>query len=245
MQHILEVLLQGRGLFERAFFLVDLERGNACGGGDSMTGVSIAMEYLDHVLRTIHVRIVDLVAHEYGAHRDDAVGKALGCRDDVRCHIESLRAECMSDAAECGDHLIEDQQYSVFVTDLAQTLEVARRRRYHAGRSRYRLDDDGRDIAAIMQSAQPLEVFCELDAVLGQSARERVALYIQCVPEVVDTGNHCRTEYLAIRHDPANRHATKVDAVVALLTTDQPRAIAFAARAMIAQRNLQGSVHRL
>ena len=48
-----------------------------------MARVRVAVEQLDHVLRAVHERVVDFVTHEHGAHRHDAVGQALGRRDDV------------------------------------------------------------------------------------------------------------------------------------------------------------------
>ena len=62
------------------------------------------------------------VVHEHRAHRDDAVGQALGGGDDVRHHAEILGGKRRAEAAEAGDDLVEDQQDAVLGADLAQPL---------------------------------------------------------------------------------------------------------------------------
>ena len=59
------------------------------------------------------------------------------------------------------------------------------------------------------------------------------------MPHVIDAGEQVRAEHFAIRHHAADRHATEIDTVVALLATDQASAIAFAARPVIAKCNFQ------
>ena len=137
------------------------------------------------------------------------------------------------------------QQYAVLVADLAQSLQVSRRRRNDAGRSRHGFDDNRGDIAAVVQQAKPGEVFRQLDTVLRQTAGERIAFYIERMAQMIDTGKQYRTEHLAIRHDAANRHAAEVHTVIALLAPDEPCTVAFAARAVIADGDLQCGVDRL
>ena len=133
----------------------------------------------------------------------------------------------------------------MLITDLAQALEIARRRRYHAGGARNRLDDNGRDIAAIVQRAQAFEIIGQVCTPLGLAATERVVFEIQGVPQVIDAGNQRGAEDLAIRDDAANRHAAEIDAVIAFLAADQARPVAFAASAVITDRDLESRVYRL
>ena len=77
----------------------------------------------------------------------------------------------------------------------------------------------------------------------GQAAGERVARDIQCMAQVIDAGQQQGREHLAVRYDAADRHATKVDAVIALFTADQPRTVAFTACAVAADGNLERSVY--
>ena len=64
------------------------------------------------------------------------------------------RRQRHAEAPEAGDHLVEDQQDAVRVADRAQALEVALRRRQHAGRARHRLDDHGGDGGGAVQRDQ-------------------------------------------------------------------------------------------
>ena len=95
-----------------------------------------------------------------------------------------------------------------------------------------------------MQRDDPLEVVGELGAVLGQAARERVLLQVVGVAQVIDAAHH-GAEALAVAGDAADRDAAEVDAVVAALAADQPRALAFAAGAVVGDRHLQRGVDGL
>ena len=68
------------------------------------------------------------------------------------------------------------------------------RRDQHAGRAGDRLDDHGGDGRGVVQRDDALEVVGELGAVLRQAARERVALQVVGVAQVVDAAEHaCRS----------------------------------------------------
>src|SRR6185312_1227743 len=129
--------------------------------------------------------------------------------------------------------------------DAAQLLEVAPRRYDDAGRALYRLDDDGGDGGRIMLGKKAsLELASELDAVLGQAPRERVALDVERVPQMVDARQQ-RPEALAVRGNPTDRDPSEVDPVIAALATDQARALRLAAHALIGHRDLQRGIDRL
>ena len=59
-----------------------------------------------------------------------------------------IGGERRAQPAEAGDHLVENQQYAVSGADFAQSLEIAERRRQHAGRAAI-----GSTITAAMRSA--------------------------------------------------------------------------------------------
>ena len=80
-------------------------------------------------------------------------------------------------------------------------------------------------------------------AVLRLAAREGVACRVVRVRQVVDAGEQ-RAEHLAVADDAADRDAAEADAVIAALAADQPRARAFAARAVIGERDLERRVDR-
>ena len=62
---------------------------------------------------------------------------------------------------------------------------------------------------------------------------------------MIDTGYQVGTEDFAVGHHAADRHAAEIHAVIALLATDQAGTITFAARTVVAQRDLQRGVDRL
>ena len=152
--------------------------------------------------------------------------------------------ERLAQAAEAGDHLVEDEQDAVPRADLAQPLEVALRRHQHAGRAGHRLDDHRRDGRWIVQREQALELVGELGAVRGLPSRERVP---RQVVRVRGGGRRRRrrAEHLAVRRDAADRDAAEVDAVVAALAADEAEALRLAARAVIGERDLERGVDRL
>ena len=82
-------------------------------------------------------------------------------------HAEILGRRAGAEAAEGGDHLVEDQQDAVLLGDRAQALQVARRRRVDADRAGHRLDDHRGDGRRVVQRHQPLQRVGELGAVLG------------------------------------------------------------------------------
>ena len=157
-----------------------------------------------------------------------------------KCCARERRAE----ATEAGDHLVEDQQDAVLRADLAQPLQVALGRDQHAGRTRDGLDDHGGDVAGVVQRDEALEFVGEVRAVLGLAARVGVAGEVVRVRQVVDARQH-RAEQLAVVDHAADGDAAETDAVIAALPTDEARARAFAARAVIGQRDLERGVDRL
>ena len=136
-----------------------------------------------------------------------------------RCEAEGL-----AQAAESGDHLVEDEEDAVPRADLAQALEIAFRRHQHAGRARHRLDDHRRDGRRVVQRAEPLQLVRKLQTRIWLSARERISSEVMRMADMVDAG-YARSEHLLVRLQPADRHAAEVDAVVAALAADQAEAL--------------------
>ena len=147
-------------------------------------------------------------------------------------------------APERGDHLVEDEQDAVLLRDLAQALQVALRRDEHAGRAGHGLDDHRGDGGGVVQRDQALELVGEVRALLGLPARERVLLR-QCVCGRWSTPAIMRAEHLAVGDDAAHRDAAEAHAVVAALAADEARARAFAAHALVGERDLQRGVDGL
>ena len=160
---------------EQALLLVGVEGGEAGGSRHRIAGIGVAVGELDEMLGAVHEGVVDLLLHEDRAHRDGAVGDALGGEHDIRRDAEIVDGEGRAEAAEAGDDLVEDQQDAVLVADLAQLLEIALGRDQHAGGAGDRLDDDRGDGRGVVQGDQALQLVGELGAVLGLAAREGVA----------------------------------------------------------------------
>ncbi len=160
------LVFQRGGALEQLLVAIDIERRDAGRAGERMRRVGVAVEQLDDVLGAAHEGVVDALAHDDARHRHGAGGDALGERDHVRDDAVALGRERGAQTAEAGDDLVEDQQDAVLVADLAQALEVALRRRQHAGRARHRLDDDGRDGGGVVQRDETVEIVGKMRAPL-------------------------------------------------------------------------------
>ena len=176
-------------------------------------------------------------------HRHRARGQALGGGHEVRHDVEILGRRARAQAAEGGDHLVEDQQDAVLLGDRAQALQVAHRRRVDADRAGDRLDDHRGDGRGVVQRHQPLQRVGELGAVLGQAAAEAVLLQVERVRQVVDAGQQRAEEHPVLDH-AADRDAAEADAVIAALAADQPGARALADGALVGERDLERGVDR-
>ena len=80
-----------------------------------------------------------------------------------------------------------------------ESLEVADRWWQHARRPGYRFYNHRRDVAAVMQSAELLEVIGQLDTVLRLSASEGIALYVQRMAHVIYAGQQVGAEDFSCR----------------------------------------------
>ena len=132
----------------------------------------------------------------------------------------------------------------MLVADRAQPLEIALRRRQHAGRARHRLDDHGGDGRGIVQRDEAVEIVGEMRAPFGLALGEGLLLAIVGVRQMIDAVQR-RAEHLAVRHDAADRDAAEADAVIAALAPDQPHARGFAAHVVVGERDLERGVDRL
>ena len=227
---------------EQPFLAVDLQRRDAGGAGGRVAGISIAVEQLDLAFRAVHERIMHLAARKHRAHRDRAVGQALGGRDEIGHDAEIVDREGRAEPAEAGNDLVEDQEDAVPVTNGAQALQIAFRRDQHAGRAGHRLDDDGGDGLGAMQRDEAFQVVGKLGAML------RLALGIGVAREVVGVAQMVRARQLrkdaAVGHDAADRNAAEADAVIAALAADEPGARALADGALVGEGDLQRGIDR-
>ena len=150
----------------------------------------------------------------------------------------------MTEAAEAGDHLVEDQQDAVPVADRAQPLQITLWRRQHAGRSGHRLDDNRGDGRRAVQCDDALELVGKVRAPFRLTLGEGLMLAAVGRRQMVDAGQQ-RAEEFAVVDNAANRNAAEADAVIAALAADQAGARAFAADVVVGERNLERGVDRL
>ena len=99
-------------------------------------------------------------------------------------------------------------------------------------------------VSAPCRPISALQVVGKLGAMLRQALAEGVAGDVDRVRQVIDAGQH-GPEGAAVVHEAADRHASEARAVIGALASDEARAVAFAARAMIGKRDFQRRVDRL
>src|SRR3546814_20728541 len=96
------------------------------------------------------------------------------CSSDL---VEILGREARAEAAEAGDHLVEDQQDAMAVADLAQPLQIALRRYQNAGRTGDRLADHRGARRGFMTRDDSLQLVVQLPT-RRSSCREKMLQYI-------------------------------------------------------------------
>ncbi|MCY1547746.1 hypothetical protein D9M68_838180 [compost metagenome] len=96
-----------------------------------------------------------------------------------------------------------------------------------------------------MQREDALQLVGEVRAPLRLALGEGGLGDVERGRQVVGARHQVGRVGLAVRADAAHRHAAEAHAVVAALTADKAGALAFAARAVVRQRDLQCGVDRL
>ena len=201
------------------------------------------MEQFDRAVRPLHERVVDFLARGHGTHGHRAVRQALGHRDQVRQHVETLRGKRGTEPAEAGNDLVENQQDAVLRAQLTQAFQVALGRDQHARRTGDGFDDHCCDIAGVVQRNEALEFIGEIRPVFGLAARERIPGGIVRVGQVIHARQH-RAEKLAVIDHAAHGDAAETDAVITTFTADEASPRAFAAHPVIGERDFQGRIDR-
>ncbi len=230
---------------EQVVAAIQVERRDGRGRRCGMRRIRVAMRQFDRARRAaVDDRVVDRAARRDCAHRNRGVVDGLRHRQQIRRDAEIFARGRLAEAAETRDYFVENQQDAVLRTDLAQLLQVALRRNQHARRTGGRLDDHRGDRRRVVQRDQAFEFFGEMRAPRRLSLRKCVVFEVVRVRQMIDGGQQRARERLAVRRDAAHRNAAEAHAVVAALASDQPRALAFAARAMIRERDFQRGVHR-
>ena len=199
-----------------------------------------------------HHGVVNAVRANHAAQRNHAVGHALGKVQHVGHHAVKVSAKVAAQPAKAGDHLVKNQQNAVLVANLAQPLDVALRRHIPACAARYWLNDDGGNVAGVMQRQNAVfkfgqQVFCpyRLFAMdVGVTRMFRVQRVMD-KPHVVHPRQQRRAVNLAVGRYAAHTHAAKAHAVIAALATNEHIAVALAACPVVSQRHLERCVGRL
>ena len=127
----------------------------------------------------------------------------------------------------------------------AQALEIADRRRQHAAGAGHRLDDDGGDGRWIVDLQSSRQFVGEMHApVPADRARTPHARDVVGVRQMVDFRQQ-RAEIAAMAADAAHREPSPAHAMIGLGAADEANAARFAARAVIAARDLQRGINGL
>ena len=135
VQLFLPVISKAGSPCEQPLIGVGFQRAKASRRRNRIAGIGIAVEKLDQMFRTAHEGIVNLVRNNHRPHRDDATGQALCRCHHVRLDAEEIRRKGTAKTAKAGDHLIKNQQKSIFVTDFTNAFEIAFWRDQNSGRA--------------------------------------------------------------------------------------------------------------
>lgn len=195
-----------------------------------MAGISVAMEEFDGIFRAGHQTVIDLAGGKDGAHRNCAVGEALGGRHEIRDNAEIINRERRTETAEAGDDFIENEQDAVFVCRGADALQIALWRQDDASRTGHGFNDDGGDLFSAMQLYEAFQIVGQFDAVCRQALGEGVLFDIERMTQVI--GGDLR-EDTAVVDEAADGNAAKADAVIPLLAAQNHGAGALADGALI------------
>ena len=241
MHRIAQHLAHLPGAFKQLFFLEEVQGCNGRRTSHRMAGVGVAMGELDRVLGRVlvglHQTVVNTVRADHAAQRNHAIGHALGKVQHVRHHAVIVSTKVAAQAPKTGDDLVKNQQNAVSGADLAQSLQIAFRRQIPARTASHGLDNDGRDVARVMQRQDAIfQLQQEVFIPLGLGAVD-VSVFDRVVNEthVVHTRQQSRTKHFAVGGNAAHAHAAEANPVVAALAAYKHIAMAFAARAVVSQ----------
>ena len=251
VEHVRQTFQAERGLrprrfkfartLEQIFLAIQIERGKACGAGQRVRRIGIAVKQFDDVLRTLHEGIVNTLAYQHATHRHATRGHAFGKRDHVGHHAVTLGGEGITQPSKTGDDLVENQQDAVLVANGAQLLQITLGRRNNAGRARHRLDNDGGYGRGIMQRDQAIERVGEMTAPLRLVDGESLFGAIIRRGQMIGADDQ-RAELFAVVDDTADGDAAKADAMIATLAANQAHPRAAALHVVKRQRDFQRGI---
>ncbi len=119
-------------VFEDAFVTVEVRCGDCCGAGQRMARIGIAVEQVGHGRWPAQECLPHGAGGEDTAQRHRGIGDPFGGSHQVGFYPELLVGKGRSQPPKAGNHLIKNQQDAMAVTDVAQPLQVALRRREYA-----------------------------------------------------------------------------------------------------------------
>src|SRR6185503_20336285 len=126
---VAEFWLERAPAFKETFIAIEIESRQSRSRCKRMAGVGIAVEEIDGVGRLGLEGLIERVLDDDAAHRHGAVGDALGEGDHVRDNAIALSGKGIAEAAEAGDHLVEDEKNAVAVTERTQAGQIILGRR--------------------------------------------------------------------------------------------------------------------
>ena len=146
-QALLELFADVVGPLVKAFVGHDLEVGYARCARGMVSRVRVAGSKQEAGLFEL---LADGPGHDDAGQREVARRDALGEGDQVGGDAEGLGAEPFAGPTEAADHLIEDEQCPVVVTQATQALEVAVGRWEDAAGTLQRLGQDGGNTVTLL-----------------------------------------------------------------------------------------------
>ena len=241
-QTFLQTRTHGVDVFHQAGARHDLDHLVGGCGGDGVADIGVAV--LEQA-RAVPERVIDLSRKQRRPDRLIAAAETLGDGGDIGADAFLFLREDGAGPAHAAHHLVEDQQHTVAVADLADAPEIAGHRRHRAKRrADHRLGNEGDDLIGAEFEDLVLQLLRQPGGIIVRRLFRALVAPGVAGRDVMRLGQ----DRLELRPPPgiaAGRQRADGIAVIALPAGDDMAALRLADLDEILPRHLQRRLDRL